>query len=58
MLDEGICNVTYRLDKVERLLFELGYEVMDVTTHFSKFPLIADIKSQTNLFPTYLIAQL
>ena len=45
MLDEGICNVTYRLDKVERLLFELGYEVMDVTTHFSKFPLIADIKS-------------
>ena len=58
MLDQGICNVTYRLDKVERLLFELGYEVMDVTTHFSKFPLIADIKNQTNLSPTYLIAQL
>ena len=32
MLDYGICNVTYRLDKIERLLFELDYEVMDVTT--------------------------
>ena len=31
MLDYGICNVTYRLDKIERLLsFELDYEVMDV----------------------------
>ena len=32
MLDHGTCNVTYRLDKIERLLFELDYEVMDVTT--------------------------
>ena len=32
MLDYGICNVTYRLDKTERLLFELDYEVMIVTT--------------------------
>ena len=32
MLDYGICNVTSRLDKTERLLFELDYEVMDVTT--------------------------
>ena len=32
MLDYRICNVTYRLDKIERLLFELDYEVMDVTT--------------------------
>ena len=31
MLDYEICNVTYRLDKIERLLFELDYEVMDVT---------------------------
>ena len=30
MLDYGICNVTYRLDKIERLL-ELDYEVTDVT---------------------------
>ena len=40
MLDYGTCNVTYRLDKIERLLFELDYEVMDVTTqifvNFSK----------------------
>ena len=39
MLDYGIWNVTYRLDKTERFLFELDYEVMDVTTqiivHFS-----------------------
>ena len=32
MLDYGICNVTYRLDKTERLLFELDYEAMIVTT--------------------------
>ena len=32
MLDYGTCNVTYRLDKIERLSFELDYEVMDVTT--------------------------
>ena len=32
MLDYEICNVTYRLDKIERLFFELDYEVMDVTT--------------------------
>ena len=32
MLGYGICNVTYRLDKTERLLFELDYEVMIVTT--------------------------
>ena len=31
MLDYGICNVTYKLDKTERLLFELDYEAMDVT---------------------------
>ena len=31
-LDYGICNVTYRLDKIEGLLFELDYEVMIVTT--------------------------
>ena len=31
MLDLRIYNVTYRLDKIERLLsFELDYEVMDV----------------------------
>ena len=40
MLDYGTCNLTYRLDKIERLLFELDYEVMDVTTqnfvNFSK----------------------
>ena len=32
MLDHGTCNLTYTLDKIERLLFELDYEVMDVTT--------------------------
>ena len=32
MLDYGICNMTYRLDEIERLLFELDYEVIDVTT--------------------------
>ena len=32
MFDYGICNVTYRLDKIERLLFELDYEAMIVTT--------------------------
>ena len=32
MLDYGICNVTYRLDKTERLSFELDYEVTSVTT--------------------------
>ena len=33
MLDYGICNVTYRLDKTERLLFALDYEeAMIVTT--------------------------
>ena len=32
MLDYGICNVTYRLDKIEKLLFELGYEVTGVIT--------------------------
>ena len=31
ILDYGICNVTCRLDKIERLLFELHYEVMKVT---------------------------
>ena len=39
MLDYGICNMTCRLDKNERLLFELDYGVMDATTqmfvHFS-----------------------
>ena len=29
MLDYGICNVTCRLDKIERLSFELDYEIMD-----------------------------
>ena len=38
MLGYGIYNVTYRLDKIERLLFESDYEVMDVTTQiFSPF---------------------
>ena len=32
MLDYGICNVTYRLDKIERFLFDLDYEAMIVTT--------------------------
>ena len=32
MLDYEICNVTYSLDKIERLLLELDYEVMDVAT--------------------------
>ena len=32
MLDYGTYNLTYTLDKIERLLFELDYEVMDVTT--------------------------
>ena len=32
MLDCGIYNMTYRLDKIERLLFDLDYEVMDATT--------------------------
>ena len=32
MLGYGIWNVTYRLDKIKRSLFELDYEVMDVTT--------------------------
>ena len=32
MLDCGIYNMTYRLDKIERLLFELDYEVMDAAT--------------------------
>ena len=35
MLGYGIWNVTYRLDKIERLLFELDYEVIDVTTQIS-----------------------
>ena len=29
--NHGICNVTYRPGKIERLLFELDCEVMDVT---------------------------
>ena len=32
MLNYGLCYVTYRFDKIERLLFEIDYEVMDVTT--------------------------
>ena len=37
--DYRICNVTYRLDKIERILFELDYEVMDVTNQiFVNFP--------------------
>ena len=32
MLDYEICNLTYRLDKIERLLLELDYEVMDGTS--------------------------
>ena len=32
MLDYGICSMTYWLDKIERLLLEVDYEVMDVTT--------------------------
>ena len=36
MLDLRIYNVTYRLDKIERLLsFELDYEVMDVANQIS-----------------------
>ena len=39
MLDYEICNVTYRLDKIERLLYELDYEVTDVTNQiFVNFP--------------------
>ena len=32
MLHYGICNVIYKLDKGDGLLFELDYEVMNVTT--------------------------
>ena len=32
VLDYGTCNVTCRLDKIDRLSFKLDYEVMDVTT--------------------------
>ena len=32
MLDYGIWNVTYRIDKIERLSFEFDYEVIDLTT--------------------------
>ena len=28
---KSVCNVTYRFDKIERLLLNLDYEVMDVT---------------------------
>ena len=39
MLDYGICNVTYRLDKIEGLLFELDYEGTGVTNQvFVNFP--------------------
>ena len=45
MLDYGICNLTYKLDKIERLLFELDCETVDVTQIFCKFLLIINIKS-------------
>ena len=48
MSDYGICNVTYRLDKIERLLFELDYEVMDV--NLCKFLLITNIESHKRAF--------
>ena len=32
LLDYPLCNVTYILDKGEKLLFESEYEVMDLTT--------------------------
>ena len=39
MLDYGISNVTYGLNRIERLLFELDYEVMGVTNQiFVNFP--------------------
>ena len=39
MLGYGICNVTRRLDKIDRLLFELDYEATDVTNQiFVNFP--------------------
>ena len=31
MFGYEICNVTYSLDKIQRLLFELDYEVMHIT---------------------------
>ena len=51
MLDYGIFTLTYRLDKIERLLFELDYEVIDDTIQdFHKFLLITHLKSQKNVF--------
>ena len=36
---DGICNVACRLDKIERLLFDLDYEVTGVTNQiFVNFP--------------------
>ena len=32
MLDYALWNVTYRLNKSEKLLYESVYEVMDLTT--------------------------
>ena len=66
MLDYGICNVTYRLDKIEKLLFELGYEVIGVITQifvnspnhkteriFSPFALL--VTSSTPLYVEFII---
>ena len=55
MLDYGICNVTYRLDKIERLLFELDYEVMDVTAQIFVSSPNHRHKNSKNLFPICLI---
>ena len=56
MLDYEICNATYRLDKIERLLFQLDYEVMDVTTQdLYKFLLMTNIKSHKRIFSPFAL---
>ena len=38
-MEYATCNVIYRLDKIERLLFELHYDVTELTNQiFVNFP--------------------
>ena len=48
--------MTYRLDKIEILLFELDYEVMIVSTQiFVKFLLIINIKNHKGIFSSFAL---
>ena len=49
-----ICNLTYRLGKIKKLLFELDYKVMVGTTQiFCNYLLITNIKSHKRIFSSF-----